>query len=377
MVKVMVFNASSGSLKWSLLDADTDALFAEADLPYSAIAADDLGGAVKSMLAAAGDVSAVGYRVVHGGGVFHEPVRVDRATIERIAGFNELAPLHNPVTVTCMRAALEALPGALHVAAFDSTFHRTIPDRAAVYAIPREWTERWGIRRLGFHGLSVEHAVRRTAALLGIVPHRHIVCHLGVGCSATAVLDGESIDTSMGFTPLDGVIMATRSGAIDPGTLLFLVRHGIEVEYFYDTLEHRSGILGVSGVSSDIRDVMDQAARGNAHARLAYEMFIHSVTRVTGGLVAALEGIDALTFTGGVGEHQALVRRDIADGLSYLGVSLDENANLHGAGDRAIGDQGATVQVAVVRSREDLSVLRGVKIFMDRQMQETRSSDQA
>ena len=215
MVKVMVFNASSGSLKWSLLDADTEALFAEADLPYSAVSGDDLGAAVKSMLGAAGDVAAVGYRVVHGGGAFYEPVRVDSAMIDKLAAFDELAPLHNPVTVTCMRAALQALPGALHVAAFDSAFHRTIPDRAATYAIPREWTERWGICRFGFHGLSVEHAVRRTAALLSATPRRHIVCHLGVGCSVTAVLDGRSIDTSMGFTPLDGVIMATRSGTIN------------------------------------------------------------------------------------------------------------------------------------------------------------------
>ncbi len=367
MIKVMIFNASSGSLKWSLLDADTEALFAEAELPYSAVPGDGLGAAVKSMLESAGDLAAVGYRVVHGGGTFRDPVRVDGAVVERIAAFNELAPLHNPVTVACMRAALGTLPGALHVAAFDSAFHRTIPDRAAVYAIPREWTERWGIRRFGFHGLSVEHAVLRTAALLRGSPRRHIVCHLGVGCSVTAALDGKSIDTSMGFTPLDGIIMATRSGTIDPGTLLFLVRHGIEVEDFYDTLEHRSGMLGVSGVSGDVRDVMDQAARGNARARLAYDMFLHSVTRLTGGMVAALEGIDALTFTGGVGEHQAVVRRDIAEALAYLGVALDEEANLRGAGDREIGDPAAAVRVTVVRSREDLSVLRGVKVFLDRQ----------
>jgi acetate kinase len=164
--------------------------------------------------------------------------------------------------------------------------------------------------------------------------------------------------------------MATRSGTIDPGTLLFLVRHGIEVEYFYDTLEHRSGMLGVSGVSGDVREVMDQAARGNARARLAYDMFLHSVTRVTGGMIAALEGIDALTFTGGVGEHQAIVRQDIANALAYVGVSVDEHANQRGAGDREIGDRAASVRVTVVRSREDLSVLRGVKGLMGRQFQQ-------
>jgi len=190
------------------------------------------------------------------------------------------------------------------------------------------------------------------------------VCHLGAGCSITAVRAGKSIDTSMGFTPLDGVMMATRSGAVDPGMLLYLVRHGVEVEHFYDTLEHRSGMLGVSGVSSDIRNVMQAAADGNTHAALAYDMFVYSVTRVIGAMVAVLGGIDALVFTGGVGEHQPPLRKEVAGSLSFLGIELDAQANERGAGDCQVATVNSRVHVLVIKSREDLSILREVKAFL-------------
>jgi acetate kinase len=280
--------------------------------------------------------------------------------LARLATLNELAPLHNPVAVECMTQALEALPGALHCAAFDTAFHRTIPDQAATYAIPAEWTERWGIRRFGFHGLSVAYAVQQVERLLGHTPARHVVCHLGAGCSVTAAYKGESIDTSMGFTPLDGVMMATRSGAVDPGMMLFLVRHGTDVDEFYDTLEHRSGLLGVSGVSSDIRAVMKQAEAGDESARLAYDMFLYSVTRAVGSMVASLGGIDVLTFTGGVGEHQPPLRRHVVNALRYLHLALDDTSNDEGATDRDHSVAGSPVRIMLVKSREDLSILREV-----------------
>jgi acetate kinase len=366
MSRIVVFNVSSASLKWSLLDVTTEALAAGGEEPYAEAAGSNVGNLVRQVLTAAGAVEAVGYRVVHGGSVFREAVRVDQQMIDMLITLNELAPLHNPVTIMCMKAALETAPEALHVAAFDTAFHRTLPEKAATYAIPREWTERYAVRKFGFHGLSVAYAVRRVAELLHGTPHRHIVCHLGVGCSVTAVRDGQSVDTSMGFTPLEGVMMATRTGTLDPGLVLYLVRNGIDVESCYDAFEHRSGLLGVSNVSSDIRAIMEEATRGDSQARLAYDMFIHSAVRVVGGMVAALGGLDVLTFTGGVGEHQAPIRQQVASALAYLGVALDPVVNGQTAGDRDISSADSSVRAFVIQSREDLSVLREVKAFIER-----------
>jgi acetate kinase len=359
MARVLVLNVSSSDLKWSLLDSATEALLANDTLPYADASAEDAAGLARRALAVAGAVDAVGYRVVHGGSRYQEAALVDAAMLETLTNIRELAPLHNPVAVACMRSAMESRPEIPHVAAFDTWFHRTIPAWAATYAIPRAWTEQWGIRRFGFHGLSVCHAARRAHDLLGYVPRRHLVCHLGIGCSVTALRDGLSLDTSMGFTPLDGVMMGTRSGSIDPGTLLFLVRHGIGVDEFYDTLEHRSGLLGVSGVSRDLRQVMAAASAGHQQADLAYRMFVHSVARVCGGMAALLGGLDCLTFTGGAGEHLAALRTDVCRRFGYLGVALDEVANGQDVGDREIGVSG-TARVLVTTSREDIEVLRAI-----------------
>ncbi len=358
--RVLVLNPGSSSLKWSLLSARAEEVLAGADIPYNTAAGDNRGALVRRALEQAGDVAAVGFRVVHGGTLFRETVRVDPAMLNRLSTLNELAPLHNPVAVECMTEALQALPNALHCAAFDTAFHRTIPDKAATYALPHEWTDRWGIRRFGFHGLSVAYAVQQVARLLGYTPARHVVCHLGAGCSITAVLDGRSIDTTMGFTPLDGVMMATRSGAVDPGMMLYLVRHGTDVDAFYDTLEHRSGLFGVSGVSGDVRDVIAQAGSGNEPARLAYDMFLYSVSRAVGSMAASLGGIDVLTFTGGVGEHQPPLRTHVAGTLRYLRLALDEDVNQCGELDRDYSASGSPVRIMVIRAREDLSILREV-----------------
>jgi acetate kinase len=263
-----------------------------------------------------------------------------------------------------MVEALHARPSAVHVAAFDTAFHHTIPDVAAVYAIPREWTDRWGIRRFGFHGLSVAYATQQAAQMCQGVPARHVVCHLGAGCSVTAVREGKSIDTSMGFTPLDGVMMATRSGAIDPGIAPFLVRRGFTVDQLNDSLEHLSGLRGVSGVSGDIRDVLRQAAAGDQNCTLAYEMFIYSVSRMIGAMVAALGGLDMLTFTGGVGERQPPLRQRIASQLDYLGVSLNRRLNEDSTGDRDIAADSSRTRVLVIKAREDLSILREIRSFI-------------
>ena len=358
--RVLVLNAGSSSLKWSVLSASTEEVLGGADIPYVSVASGRRGALVRRALDLAGDVSAVGYRVVHGGTLFRQSVRVTREMLARLATLNELAPLHNPVAVECMAEGLDALPRATHVAAFDTAFHRTIPDKAAVYAIPLEWTDRWGIRRFGFHGLSVAYAVQQSEHILGHVPARHVVCHLGAGCSITAVRDGTSIDTTMGFTPLDGVMMATRSGAVDPGMMLFLVRHGTDVDEFYDTLEHRSGLLGVSGVSGDIRNVIERAQAGDGPARLANDMFLYSVTRAVGAMVASLGGLDVLTFTGGVGEHQPPLRHHVSRALHYLGVALDTAANEAGEADSDCSVAGSRVRILMIKAREDLSILREV-----------------
>jgi acetate kinase len=364
MGRVLILNPGSSSLKWSLLDAETEGQIATADFAYAEAGPENRGVLVNRALDTAGPVEAVGYRVVHGGMLFRSTVRVDSDMIASLATLNEMAPLHNPVAIECMTAALKARPEALHVAAFDTAFHRTLPEKAAIYAIPRDWTERWQIRRLGFHGLSVSYAVQQSARMLGQMPGRHVVCHLGAGCSVTAVQDGKSVDTSMGFTPLDGVMMATRSGAVDPGMLLYLVRHGVDVERFYDTLEHRSGMLGVSGVSSDVRRVLQAAAEGNKQAQLAYEMFVYSVTRVVGSMIAVLGGVDTLTFTGGVGEHQPPVRMQVAGSLACLGIRLNAELNESGEGDRDVSLEASQARVLVIKSREDLSILREINSLM-------------
>jgi acetate kinase len=358
--RVLILNPGSSSLKWSLLDAESEALLGGADMAYASVPEDRRADLVRRALDAAGQVDAVGFRVVHGGMLFRTAVLVDHQVLDQLDGLAELAPLHNPIAVACMREALAILPNALHVAAFDTAFHRTIPEEAATYALPAAWSSRWGIRRFGFHGLSVAYAARQAERLLGRVPGRHVVCHLGAGCSVTAVLDGQSVDTTMGFTPLDGVMMATRSGAVDPGLLLYLIRRGTDVDRMYDTLEHASGLLGVSGISSDIRDVLRAASAGNSQARLACDMFVQGVIRAVGWMTAALGGIDVLTFTGGVGEHQPPLRREIIDALAFTDAVLDQQANDHGTADRDIAAARSTVRVLVITAREDLSILREV-----------------
>ena len=335
--------------------------------------------------AAAGAVDAVGHRVVHGGAAFRGPVRVTAEVRQALAALVEIDPLHVPAALAGIDAIGAAAPDLPQVAAFDTSFHATLPEAAAIFPLPWEWTETYGLRRYGFHGLSVSYATGRVAELLGRMPGRLLVCHLGSGCSLTAVAAGRSVDTSMGFTPLDGCMMATRSGAVDPGLLLYLLRRpGLGLDAVEDGLQHHAGLAGVSGTSGDLRQVEAAAAAGSRRAALAREIFLHSLVRTAGAMIAVLGGLDALVLTGGIGEHDASLRRDLLDRLAWAGVRLGprdidpeekreeaprtlktaaaatapETAPAAAApGDREISAAGSPVRVFVIEAREDLAVL--------------------
>lgn len=258
-------------------------------------------------------------------------------------------------------AVAEVLPGVPAVACFDTAFHRHLPAAAATYALPQAWNRRWGLRRYGFHGLSHAYASRRAAELLGrdVTELRTVVCHLGSGASLAAVAGGRSVDTTMGFTPLEGLVMATRPGSVDPGLLLWLLRHGgLDIDQLTDALEHDAGLAGLTGGSGDLRDVCRDVATGDPDASLAFDVYIHRLRREIAGMAAAMNGLDALVFTGGVGEHHPAVRAAAAEGLGFLGVLLDESGNRIATGDSDITAAGARVRTLVVTAREDLEITR-------------------
>jgi acetate kinase len=299
---------------------------------------------------------------VHGGTRFREPVLVDDAVAGAIGELFELAPLHNPAALDGIAAARARFPSARHVAVFDTVFHAAMSDAAALYPLPWEWTERWGLRRFGFHGLSVEYATARAAELLGEAPSRLVVCHLGAGCSVTAVLDGRSVDTSMGFTPLEGLMMARRSGSIDPGLLLYLLRQRhVDVDELERGLTEDAGLVGVSGVSSDMRAVLADANAGNERARLAIDMFVHRVAAAVGGMTASLGGLDVLVFTGGIGEHSEVIRERVCAPFGFLGLHMDSDRNAKVDADAPVSRADSRVHVLVITAREDLAILRAVK----------------
>jgi acetate kinase len=276
-----------------------------------------------------------------------------------IRALSALAPLHNAPALHAIEEAARALPDVPHVAVFDTAFHRTIPEEAAVYAIPRQWTEEWGIRRYGFQGLSVEWAAERVP-----VP-RLVVCHLGGGCSITAVRDGRSIDTSMGFTPLEGVVMTTRAGSVDPGALLYLLRErGLSVEALDSALEHDSGLKGLSGTSGDVRELEAGEAAGDERAALALAVYVHRIAATVAAMAASLGGLDALVFTAGVGENSAPVRERVCARLRFLGVEVDGELNQQAHADCDVAAAGSPVRVVVVRAREELVAARAVRALL-------------
>jgi acetate kinase len=328
---ILVVNAGSTSLKLSVVD-------------------DEEQSRSVASLAEAAPVAAVGHRVVHGGERFFEPTLIDDDVLAELRRLIELAPLHNTPAVEAIETARAVLPDVPHVAVFDTAFHRALPDVAKTYLLPSRYRER-GIRRFGFHGLSVAWCAERVRA------RRMVVCHLGGGSSITAVGDGRSVDTTMGFTPLEGVPMATRAGPLDPGSLLYLLRHGVPLDELDRALEHESGLTALGG-SGDVASLESDDSRA---ARLALDIYCYRTAQAVAAMATALGGLDAVVFTAGVGEHSAHVRAEICRRLAFLGVEIDREANTAGDGDREISAASSRARVHVLAAREDVMVARAVR----------------
>jgi len=353
-----VINPGSATLKAALL-VDGEAV------QSANVSIDELDAEVHEVIADWSPVDAVGVRFVHGGPDLVRPTLIDERVLGVLEGVSGLAPLHNPSALAATKAVRAAYPDLPIVACFDTAFHSTMPREAATYAIPKEWNERWQLRRYGFHGLSHEYAAGHAAAMVGrpLGELRTVTCHLGGGASLCAVDRGRSVDTTMGFTPMAGLVMQVRSGSVDPGLILWLQLHaGLPLDELEDGLEHNAGLKGLTDTSGDIREVIAGADAGDAECALALEVYLHRLVREIGAMVASLGGLDLLVFTGGVGEHTAVVRSRAAEGLAYLGVAIDPAKNVgdHG-GDRVLTGAGSSVDVVVVEAREDLQIIAGVE----------------
>jgi acetate kinase len=353
-VRVLVVNAGSSSLKLRVLDEARSVLAShDLDMPDGRVEPD----AVARAVAGLPDADAAGHRVVHGGPWFSGPVRVDADVEARIGELRTLAPLHQDRALQGIAAVRAARPTLPAVACFDTAFHAGLPAAAAEYALPADWVERHGLRRYGFHGLSHAHVARRAGELVGRGDLRVVSCHLGAGASLAAIHDGRSVDTTMGFTPLEGLVMATRSGSVDPGLLLWLLREGgVWVAELEAGLEHRSGLLGLSG-TADMRALL---ARDDDRARTALAVYVHHLRAAIAAMAAAMGGIDVLAFTGGVGERAAPVRAAATAGLGFLGVVLDEARNAAAVPDADVGAPESAVRVLAVEAREDAEIARQV-----------------
>jgi len=363
-VRILVVNAGSSSLKLRVL-GDGDEIIAAADLPAPRGTADK--PAIDAALASFGQIDAAGHRIVHGGTIYRAPVVIDAAVRRRLQGLIDLAPLHQPKSLDALDTVQAALPGVPAVACFDTAFHATIPDSAATFALPPEWRQRWALRRYGFHGLSHAWVARRAGELAGPPAgdgdggSRLVSCHLGAGASLAAIAGGRSVDTTMGFTPLDGLVMATRSGSVDPGLVLWLEEHArTPSAELAATLEYRSGLYGLAG-TADMREVLDRAAAGDPQALLAREVYLHRLRAGVAAMAAAMGGIDLLAFTGGVGENSAEIRERAMDGLEFLGIAGEPRRNAAGTGDRLISPDDAAVQAFVIIAREDKQIAAEVR----------------
>lgn len=393
-LKVLVYNAGSSSLKFSLFEAERECLLAEGGIDWSAIPtrlvvrrpgqpeivealafrshADgitriltDLQAGPAAALRDLGELGAVGHRVVHGGDRYVAAVRITPQVKEAIAEFAELAPLHNPPSLAGITAVEEVLPLVPQVAAFDTAFHATLSEAARTYPLPRAWTRRWRLRRYGFHGLSHSYCAARAAEMLSRTDARLVIAHLGNGASVSAVRDGRCVDTSMGFTPLEGLMMGTRSGTVDPGILTYLLRQGeLSATELDRVLNDESGLLGVSGISSDMREALAAASR-DADAQLAIDVYVHRARQTVGAMAATLGGVDGLVFTAGVGEHSAPIRERVCENLGHLGLRLDGAANQDCTPDADIASATSAGRILVIATREDLTVLRETRRLVD------------
>jgi acetate kinase len=342
---VLVVNAGSTSLKLHVVD---EAESARVLSDFAAVDADAL--------------DAVVHRVVHGGPRFRDPVAIDEDVHEAIFELEPLAPLHNAPALAGIDAARHALPQVPHVAVFDTAFHATIPPEANTYAIPARWREEWGVHRYGFHGLSVEWCAQHVPEVLGRQVERLVVCHLGGGSSVTAVLDGRSVDTTMGFSPLEGVPMTTRAGSVDPGVLVYLLRErGLDTGALDHALNFDSGMKALAGGTGEMRELEERVLVDDARATAALDVYLHRLAAAVAAMASALRGMDALAFTAGIGEGSALVRARLCARLRFLAVELDETCNAQETADCDVAAHDSAVRVLVVRAREELVAARAAR----------------
>ncbi|HLM63681.1 MAG TPA: acetate/propionate family kinase [Acidimicrobiales bacterium] len=358
-MRILVVNAGSSSLKLRVL-GDGDAVVARVDLGSpDELDTDGLRSAVEGL----GHFEAVGHRFVHGGTAVTGPARLDDATRRNLEALVPLAPLHQAAALRTADLVARLTPEVPAVACVDTAFHAHLPPEAATYAVPGEWRDRLGLRRYGFHGLSHAYAARRAHEMAGTpgARLRVVTCHLGAGASLAAVHGDRSVDTTMGFTPLEGLVMATRSGSVDPGALLWLqTEHGLAAEDLRDALEHHSGLTALAG-TGDVGTISARADEGHPDAGLALDVYVHRLRAGVAAMAAALGGLDALVFTGGVGENAGVVRRRTADGLRLLGVAVDPALDAGATPDAEVTAAASSVRVLVVAAREDVEIARGVR----------------
>ncbi len=304
------------------------------------------------------EIDVVGHRIVHGGEDYRDSVLITEDVKKAIAGLSNLAPEHNPVAVEGIETIENILEDVTQVAVFDTGFHATLPDAAAIYPGPYQWVEQ-GIRRYGFHGISHQYCSERAVQILGrdVASERLIICHLGNGCSLAAIKNGRSIDTTMGFTPVEGLMMGSRSGSVDPGILIYLLRHcNYSIEKLDEVLNKASGLKGISGVSSDMREVIEAIAQGNSRAQLAWDIYVHRLRSGIGAMLTSLGGLDALVFTAGVGEHSAEIRQAACEAFGFIGLKIDLEKNQQQPVDEDIATPDSAVRILVIQTQEDWAI---------------------
>ena len=389
-MNVLVINCGSSSLKYQLIDSETEAVLAkglcerigidgrlvyqktgcdkevtDAAMPTHKQAIqmvlDALVNPTTGAIASLAEVDAVGHRVVHGGEKFTESALVTDEVLAAIEECNDLAPLHNPANLIGINACKELMPNVPMVTVYDTAFHQTMPEKAYLYGLPYEYYENYKVRRYGFHGTSHSFVSKRTAEFLGMDLNNSkiIVAHLGNGASISAVLNGKCVDTSMGLTPLEGLVMGTRSGDIDPSIMEYIAKkENLDIPGVMNVLNKKSGVQGLSGVSSDFRDLEEGHNAGNARCTAALEVFCYKVAKYIGSYVAAMNGVDAIAFTAGIGENAGLVRKMVVGYLGYLGITLDEEANGKRGDDMVISTADSKVKVCVIPTNEELAIAR-------------------
>ena len=390
-MKILVLNCGSSSVKYKLIDSDTEKVLAEGGvekigLPDSFIKfkrpdgtkgvietnMPDAKAAVKVVLDVLTDpkegviksfdeIEAVGHRVVHGMEEFNKSVLITPEVIEKVKECYVVAPLHNPANITGIEAVTELMPEVPQVGVFDTAFHQTMPAKAFMYALPYETYEKYGVRRYGFHGTSHRYVSKRACEFLGLdyEKQRIITCHIGNGASITAIADGKSVDTSMGLTPTEGLMMGTRVGDVDPGALIYLMQqYNLDAEGLQKMIQKQSGVLGVTSLSSDMRDIEDAIARGDERAKLAMDMYEYRILKYIGAYAAVLGGVDVIVFTGGVGENQIGTREVICKQLAFMGVTFDAEANKTRGKEIEISGKDSKVHVVVIPTDEELMIAR-------------------